>query len=72
MDVLTKLGLFLLLFGLIVFGSKHLLSQRTRRQMDDLDDTVPAYFRTQTAWLVRIIILLVLIVILFFVLSNPS
>ena len=72
MDLLTRLGLFLLLFGLIVVGSKYLLSQRTEEQMDDLDDTIPSFFRTQTVWMVRLVILLVLIIILFITMSSSS
>ena len=72
MDLLTRLGLFLLLFGLIIFGSKYLLSRRTEQQMDDLDDTIPSYFRTQTGWMVRLVILLVLIIILFLTMSSSS
>ena len=72
MDLLTRLGLFLLLFGLIVFGSKYLLSQRTEEQMDDLDDTIPSYFRKQTGWMVRLVIFLVLIIILFLIMSSSS
>ena len=72
MDLLTRLGLFLLLFGLIVVGSKYLLSQQTEEQMDDLDDTIPSFFRTQTVWMVRLVILLVLIIILFLIMSSSS
>ena len=72
MDLLMRLGLFLLLFGLIVFGSKYLLSQRTEQQIDDLDDTIPSFFRTQTGWMVRLVILLVLIIILFLTMSSSS
>ena len=72
MDLLTRLGLFLLLFGLIVFGSKYLLGRRTEQQMNDLDDTIPSYFRTQTGWMVRVVILFVLIIILFLIMSNSS
>ena len=72
MDLFTRLGLFLLLFGLIVFGSKYLLSQRTEQQMDDLDDTIPSFFRMQTGWMVRLVIFFVLIIILFLIMSNSS
>ena len=72
MDLLMRLGLFLLLFSLIVFGSKYLLSQRTEQQMDDLDDTIPSFFRTQTGWMVRLVILLVLIIILYLIMSSSS
>jgi len=72
MDLLTRLGLFLLLFGLIVFGSKYLLSQRTEQEMDDLDDTIPSFFRMQTSWMVRLVILLILIIILFVIMSSSS
>ena len=72
MDLLTRLGLFLLMFGLIVFGSKYLLGRRTEQQMNDLDDTIPSYFRTQTGWMVRVVILFVLIIILFLIMSNSS
>ena len=72
MDLFTRLGLFLLLLGLIIFGSKYLLSQRTEQQMDDLDDTIPSFFRTQTGWMVRLVILLVLIIILFLIMSSSS
>ena len=72
MDLLMRLGLFLLLFGLIIFGSKYLLSQRTEQQMDDLDDTIPSFFRTQTRWMVRLVILLVLIIILYLIMSSSS
>ena len=72
MDLLTRLGLFLLLFGLIVVGSKYLLSQRTEEQIDDLDATIPSFFRTQTGWMVRLVILLVLIIILYLIMSSSS
>ncbi len=72
MDPLMRLGIFLLLFGMIVFGSKYLLSRRTEQQIDDLDDTIPSYFRMQTGWMVRLIILLVLIIILFLIMSSSS
>ena len=72
MDLLTRLGLFLLLFGLIVFGSKYLLSQRTEQEIDDLDDTIPSFFRMQTGWMVRLVILMILIIILFVIMSSSS
>ncbi|MDP7528961.1 MAG: hypothetical protein QGH61_06420 [Candidatus Marinimicrobia bacterium] len=72
MDPLMRLGIFLLLFGMIVFGSKYLLSRRTEQQIDDLDDTIPSYFRTQTGWMVRLVIFLVLIIILYLIMSRSS
>ena len=72
MELITQLGLFLLLFGVIIFASKFLLSGRTEEEVDTLDDTVPSYFRTQTRWMVRLIVIFVLIIILWLILSNSS
>ncbi|MBH30676.1 MAG: hypothetical protein CMG71_01640 [Candidatus Marinimicrobia bacterium] len=70
MELISRLGLFLLLFGVIIITSKIFLSRRTQDEIDDLDDTVPSYFRTQTRWMVRLIIIFILIIILWLVLSN--
>lgn len=70
MELISKLGLFLLLFGAIVIASKIFLPGRTQDEIDNLDDTVPSYFRTQTRWMVRLIIISTLIIILWLILSN--
>ena len=70
MEQISQLGLFLLLFGGIVIASKFFLSGRTRDEIDILDDSVPSYFRTQTRWMVRLIIIFILIIILWLVLSG--
>ena len=70
MELISRLGLFLLLFGVIIITSKIFLSRRTQDEIDDLDDTVPSYFRTQTRWMVRLIIIFILIIILWLVLSS--
>ncbi len=70
MELISKLGLFLLIFGIIIITSKIFLSGRTQNEIDDLDDTIPSYFRTQTRWMVRLIVIFILIIILWLVLSN--
>jgi len=63
MDVLTQLGLFLILFAIIVFGSRLLLTKRTREELKEMKDTVPAYFQSQSRLLMRLIIVLVLVIL---------
>ena len=63
MEVLTKLGLFLILFAMIIFGSKLLLSKRTREELKEIKDPVPTYFQSQNRLLMRLIIVLVLIML---------
>ena len=70
MELISKLGLFLLLFGVIFIASKIFLPGRTQDEIDNLDDTVPSYFRAQTRWMVRLIIIFTLIIILWLILSN--
>jgi len=67
MDVLTRLGLFLLLFGVIVFGSKLLLTRKTREELKVMKDPVPAYFQSQNRLLMRLIFILVLAMIGFYI-----
>lgn len=63
MEVLTKLGLFLILFAAIVFGSRLLLTRKTREQLKEIKDPAPVYFQSQNRMLMRFIIVLVLVVL---------
>ena len=67
MDPIMLLGLFLLFFGVIISGSKFLLSWKTQNHLDELDDNVPSYFRNQTRWMARLIIIFILICIIWVV-----
>ena len=70
MEILTRLGLFLFLFAFIVFGSKLLLSRKTRRELQDISrhDPAPPFFQAQNRMLFRIIIVLVLAMLVLYVL----
>ncbi|MBL7047803.1 MAG: hypothetical protein ISR95_09290 [Candidatus Marinimicrobia bacterium] len=69
MNIITKLGLFLILFALIVFGSKLLLSKKTREQLKDMEPVSPQ-FKILNRVLARLIIILVLAMILFFIMTR--
>ena len=71
MEIFTRLGIFLFLFGLIMFGMRFFLSKRTRRELNEIRNPVPAYFQTQTRMMVRLIIVVVLITLgLYIILSS--
>tara|TARA_Y100000294_G_scaffold75526_1_gene71205 strand:- start:3546 stop:3764 length:219 start_codon:yes stop_codon:yes gene_type:complete len=67
MDILGKLGLLLLLFGVIVFGSKLLLSRKTQNELDALDDLGSSFYQTHTRWMTRLILIAILTVILLYI-----
>ena len=69
MNIITKLGLFLILFALMVFGSKLLLSKKTREQLKDMEPVSPQ-FKILNRVLARLIIILVLAMILFFIMTR--
>ena len=69
MNIITKLGLFLILFALMVFGSKFLLSKKTRKQLKDMEPVSPQ-FQIFNRVLARLIIILVLAMILFFIMTR--
>lgn len=69
MNIITKLGLFLILFALMVFGSKFLLSKKTRKQLKDMEPISPQ-FQIFNRVLARLIIILVLAMILFFIMTR--
>ncbi len=68
MDILGKLGLLLILFAVIVFGSKLLLSKRTQEELDALDDLGPSVYQTHTRWMTRLILITIFIIILLYIL----
>jgi len=69
MNIITKLGLFLILFALMVFGSKFLLSKKTRKQLKDMEPVSPQ-FQIFNRVLARLIIILVLAMIMFFIMTR--
>ncbi|MEE9166701.1 MAG: hypothetical protein V3U24_04465 [Candidatus Neomarinimicrobiota bacterium] len=63
MEVLTKLGLFLVLFAVIVFGSRLLLTKNTKEQLRKIRGPVSGYFQSQSRLLMRLIIVLALVIV---------
>ena len=61
------LGLFLLFFGVIVTGSKFLISWKIQNHLDELDDNISSHFRNQTRWMARLIFIFILISIIWIV-----
>lgn len=72
MDILTRLGLFLILFALIVFGSRLLLSGRTRAELKRIREPGPSFFQSQNRLLSRLIIVFVLILLGLFIILFPT
>lgn len=72
MDILTTLGLFLILFAVIVFGSRFLLGTKTRTELKKIREPAPGYFHSQNRLLSRLIIVFVLILLGLFIILFPS
>tara|TARA_B100000315_G_scaffold107184_1_gene98393 strand:- start:2610 stop:2828 length:219 start_codon:yes stop_codon:yes gene_type:complete len=68
MEIIRSLGLFLLCFGLIVFGAKFLLSKSTKKELVKMKSTPPAFYASHNKALMRFIVILsiLLITIYFF------
>lgn len=67
MDILGKLGLFLILFAVIVFGTKMILSRRSLEELDALENLEPSVYQTHTRWMTRLIMIAILTVILLYI-----
>lgn len=72
MDILTSLGLFLILFAVIVFGSRLLLGSKTRSELKRIREPTPTFFQSQNRLLSRLIIVFVLILLGLFIILFPS
>ena len=70
MELVTQLGLFLILFGAIVIVSKYIIGKNTKHQIDKIDDNIPSYFKNHTWWMIRLIVILILIIILWVTMSE--
>ena len=71
MDVISKLGLFLILFAVIVFGSKFLLSKKTRAELKVMKkDPITVFFQSQNRLLIRLIFVLVIVMIIFYIIFT--
>ncbi|MFQ6616694.1 MAG: hypothetical protein ACE5HZ_08040, partial [Fidelibacterota bacterium] len=70
--ILTSLGLFLILFAVIIFGSRLLLGGRTRAELKRIQEPAPSPFQSQNRLLSRPIIVFVLILLGLFILLFPT
>lgn len=70
MNFLTTLGILLILFGVLVFLSKYVVSKKTRETMEQNVEPIPVFYKSMNKVLIRMIVVLVIMMLILFTYFN--